>query len=503
MWTATVAATNTWRDVFANPQEPLSDSQSARLSRYALLWSYYTNSAFENLRNWSLYRENYNLYRYTRSIYNPTQRLVDFYVDHIYPGVLSEDGSRLPSGVQLAIPLADDTSDKLKIAISQLWQWSNWQDGCGLMVRYGGAIGSVLVEVMDEVERSKVTANVVYAGHVSEIETDSTGNVQFYALEYQAIDDDEQAYTYRKEVDQESFRTFKNDAPFGFNGQPAEYENPYGFVPAVWIKHINQGGDYGVPALRGSIGKIDELNSLAAHLNDHIHNLIKNPILIGSSGAISSLFKGKAGQATEVQESDTNGRQSQIFLKGPADVGVHKLSGNIDLDKALPYLKELLTEIEHDFPELTFYQELREMSQVTGPAAARLTGDVGNRVVKAAAQYDLQSIKLFQMMTAIAGWRLSTGAWAMVSRQQEKFRPFDLTSYAKGDLDFAIVPRQLITLTETEAIANDKARAEAVNLKADKISDNQWFREMGYSEEDMQLIQSEKASLDVVPLEVQ
>jgi hypothetical protein len=500
MYAATIAATQTWRDVFTNPQQPNVNTHAARRSQYSLLWSYYNNSAFENLSNWASYRQTFGLYRYIRSIYNPTQRLVDFYVDHVYPGVLSEDGSRLPSGVALAIPLADDTDDDLKAAIAQLWQWSNWQDGCGLMVRYGAALGTVLVEVADEVDRSKVTTNVVWPGHVAELDLDSTDNVQGYALEYDAVEEEsDRTYTYRKEVDKESIRTFKDDAPYGYDGNDAVLPNPYGFVPAVWAKHINQGGDFGIPALRGSLGKIDELNSLAAHLNDHIHKLINNPLIIGSSGKIASLFKGRAGQATEIAESDVDGRQSTMLLGGPADVAVHTLSGNVDLDKALPYVKELLSEVEHDFPELSFYQQLREMSQVTGPAAARLTGDVGNRVVKAQAQYDLQSTKLFQMMTAIAGWRLKTGAWQQRTRQQEKFRNYDLTSYAKGDLDFSIMPRPLISQTEAEAIANDKARGEAVNTKADYISENQALRELGYTDEQMKVIQAEKRSVDVIP----
>jgi hypothetical protein len=102
-------------------------------------------------------------------------------------------------------------------------------------------------------------------------------------------------------------------------------------------------------------------------------------------------------------------------------------------------------------------------------------------------------------MTAIAGWRLKTGAWQQRTRQQDKFRNYDLTSYAKGDLDFSIMPRPLISQTEAEAIANDKARGEAVNTKADYISENQALRELGYTDEQMKVIQAEKRSVDVIP----
>jgi len=106
---------------------------------FNFLWACYQNTQFESLSAWAQYRETYQLYRNIRSIYNPTRRLVNFYVAQVYPGVLSEDASKLPDGVQLAIPLSEDTDEGIKSAIAQFWQWSNWQSGNKLMVRYGGA----------------------------------------------------------------------------------------------------------------------------------------------------------------------------------------------------------------------------------------------------------------------------------------------------------------------------------------------------------------------------
>ncbi len=507
---ASLNAVQAFRETFANPEIPTQYSQASRRQLYALLWSYYTNSAFEEMTRWQVYRQTFGLYRYTRSIYNPTQRIVDFYVNHVYPGVLSEDGSRLPAGVQLAIPLADDTDDKLKAAIAQFWQWSNWQEQMGIAVQYAGVTGSALGELADDAERGKVYASITWPGHVEDIELDEAGNIKYYALEYEVVEGDDsrslaRTYIYRKEVDVGSFRFFKDGRPFNY-GQGAEYENPYGFVPAVWFRHANQGSTFGAPAIRGSIGKIDELNSLASHIVDDIHKQINNPLVIGSDNPIVSLFKQNQQnqkKAEELAESDTSGRQATTLLKGAADVKVERLSGNLDLADAMPYLDSIIKEIEHDFPELTFYRELRGMSQVTGPAAARLTGDVGMKVLRAQAGYDQQSIKLFQMAIAIGGWRLARGDWANPSIQQRKFAGFDLMSYKRGQLDFAIMPRPLVPLTEGEQLDNEKKRADVVNAKKDFLDEQQSLIELGYNDEQIAEIERRKRSIDVIPTEQQ
>ncbi len=428
---------------------------------YNLLWSYYNNAMFERIvttagalnsvtfaGGWSIYKQNYNLYRNIRMIYNPTRRLVDFYAGQVYPGVLSEDGLKLPDGVPLAVPFSEDTSKELKSAIAQLWQWSNWQARKSVQVRFSAALGNTLIEISDDVEHGQVAMNVIWPGFVVDLKLDSADNVKSYAMQYLA-QDETGGYLYRKEVDKNEFRYYRNDKPFDYgDGQVAE--NPYGFCPAVWLKHVDIGGQHGSPAIAGSFGKIDELNNLASHFHDQIHKIIGAPALIGSSTSITNISQVlKRVPTSEFVEPATD-QESILLLKGSADSKVSSLAGNLDLVGTLAAMKELLTEIEQDHPELTFYKELRAMSQVTGPAAARLVGDVANRFAEVAAIVDQANVKLFQMAVAIAGFRANSGAWGSLNRQQQKFTPFDLQSYDRGDLDMAIMPRPLLVPTRQE-----------------------------------------------------
>lgn len=453
------------RRVFEDPslahQENLALNQNGM---YTLLWAYYSNEMFERIASvfngnintnwqvaangWQLYKQNYNLYRNIRMIYNPVRRLVNFYAGQVYPGVLSEDGAKLPDGVPLAVPFSEDTDKRLKAAVAQFWQWSNWQARKSVQVRYGAALGSTLIEIVDNLENGTVGADVIWPGFVTDLRLDTADNVKSYALQYMAMED-QQGYIYRKEVDGQSFRYFRDGEPYDY-GSGSVVENPYGFAPATWIKHTDVGGTHGSPVVAGSIGKIDELNNLASHVHDQIHKVIGAPQVMWSDGAIGKLFDTQKRGSTTDFPQQTSDEESILLLKGPANGHVETLAGNLNLADALQIMTMLIGELEQDHPELTFYKELRAMSQVTGPAASRLVGDVNSRFAEASAAYDQANIKLFQMAVAIAGFRANSGAWGPLNHQQQKFLPFNLDSYENGDLDMAIMPRPLLVPTRGE-----------------------------------------------------
>jgi hypothetical protein len=474
MWDASIAGWNAGmyaaRRVFEDPATAhQQETFVQQASEYQLLWAYYNNSMFDRTarfmnswagswqnnrlnpaqNGWSQYKSNYNLYRNIRLVYNPVRRLVDFYAGQVYPGLLSEDGAQLPDGVPLAIPFSEDTDPALKDAIAQFWQWSNWQAKKSVLVRYGASLGSVLVEVIDDVQRGKVVADVVWPGFVRDLQLDSAGNVKFYSLQYQVWNPDDGSYIYRKDVDQNAISYYKDDEPHDY-GYGSVVENIYGFVPATWIKHMDLGADHGSPAIAGSFGKIDELNSLASHVHDQVHKVIGAPLVMWSDGAINSLFNNKARQSTNEFERPATEQENILLLKGPAGGNVSSLAGNLNLGETKAYGDGLLMEIEKDHPELVFYDQLRSMSQVTGPAASRLVGDVASRVVEVQANYDAASMSIFRMAVAMAGFRAQSGAWGALNRQQAKFTPFNLDSFARGDLDMAIIPRPLLVPTKLE-----------------------------------------------------
>lgn len=449
-----------FRRVYADPAQPEGGSVLGLQPYYRLLWSYYDNSAFENLGIWGPYKGQYRLYRQMRLLYNPTRRLCDFYATHVYPGLLTADVAPLDGAVALAVPLAADTNPQIRAALDVLWTWSRWQVNKSVLCRYGAVAGNVLIEAVDDIDAGRVYMNIVWPALVTYLDLDPTGTIRAYVLQYPARDDMGNYYEYRKEVDVGEIRFYKNDKLFDY-GEGESYPNPYGFVPAVWIKHKDLGGNTGAPAIHGSVGKVDELNSLASHIHDQIHKVIGAPIVLSVDGKIGNLL-GTAGQQKRAPTSpyDTTDldREGILMLSAPAGAKVESLAGQLQLHEAAEHLTMLQTEIEADHPEVTMYRQLRSMSQVTGPAASRLMGDVIANVDEAAANYDAGCRHAFAMCLAIAGWRANAGDWGPLGADQTVFTPFGLAEYATGACDARILPRPLIALSEYEALELQQLR---------------------------------------------
>lgn len=416
--------------------------------------AYFTNTAYTDLVAWARYRYDYRLYRHTKPIYNPTNRLVNFYAGVVYPGRLTTDPDRLPDGNRNAMPLdKQTTSQDLQDAFVQLWQWSNWQAKKSVMVRYGAMAGSVLVEVVDDVERGKVYFEVINPRKVSGLVLDAAGNVKAYSLEYDVWDPDEKkAFRYRKEVTSRTIAYFRDGEPWNRPGVPSVLYHPYGFAPAVWAKHNDIGSAFGTPCIFGSIPKIDEINSLLSHVNDHVHKIVEAPKVLWGGDTVQDVLLGN-------EDSYTNGLLEKIkILIGDPGGSATDLVGDLGLDKAMLVGQEMIAEVEKDHPELQMWGKVREMQAVSGVAIMRMMGDVVALVDEAAANYDQQVIKLHQMAVAIAGFRLRDGYWPNPNRQQQRFKNFTLDSYFRGDLDFDIMPRPLIVPTALEVIETERAR---------------------------------------------
>ena len=427
-------------------------------------WAYYDNSAFEDQPAWAAYKATYRLYRQIRSLYNPTRRLVDFYVSAVYPGTLTRDGAPLPDGVPIAIPLAPDTDPALRAACGQLWSWSRWQSGKSVFVRFGAVCGSVLIEVCDEVDDGCVRIAPVWPGLLDDLALDDDGSVAHYTLSYRATDEQGTPYTFRKEVDAQQIRTYQDGVPTGSDGNPASYPNPYGFVPAVWCKHRDLGTTWGAPAMHGSYGKVDELNSLASHVHDQVHKVIGAPAVLAGDGGIAPLLGKQQKDGKRPPQSDwadplDADREGVLLLRAPAGTTVHPLVGDLNLGEAAATMAMLQTEIESDHPELAMYRELRAMSQITGPAANRVMGDTAGLLQEAQANYDLATSTICCMAVAIGGWRAARGDWGeTLTPQQAVFAPFTLDEFRAGALSLDIMPRPLVPATDLE-------RLEAMQLR--------------------------------------
>jgi hypothetical protein len=339
-------------------------------------------------------------------------------------------------------------------------------------VREAAILGTTFVEIVDDMERRKVYPEIVPLEKVADVTLDATGNVKAYELAYRALDKDGNAYDYRKTVDRDRIVEYRDRSVI------ASDPNPYGFAPAAWVKHRNTAGVFGAPAIAGVIPKIDEINRLATSVHNYIGLLQGQPVVFWGKSAPKPITKGGVSDDAGVGAASETIR----WLHGmDPDGRVENMMQAVPVDGAGVRIDKLMEEIEADLPELTLDRELRSMSNVTGPGADRMMGDVRGRFDEVQANADAGTIKIIQMSVAIGGWRLNSGAWgprSKLTRQQQKFADYDLDSYSAGLLDVSLLPRPLVPSTEQERLMALQMRKETAGLP-----DNEIRRMLGYSTE--------------------
>lgn len=460
LWTRMKAAMIAARRAFADPRVVTAGSPAgagSRLTVYDERWAYAVSSAFDDLNEWAPRLTAYGLYAKTRGYYNPWGRLAQFYTSQVYPGFVPQGDGGVPRGARDALPFAPDMSPELRAAVLQIAQWSNWPTAKHLLVRLAASVGDCLVEVVDDLDRQKVGLRVWWPGYVPEFDLDPYGNLTRYVLEYDSWDSErKERFVYRIETTKTEIRSTRDGLPWSMDEDvPPTRPNPYGFAPACWVRHRLNGSPYGEPCLQGA-PKMDLLNSNVSRIWDYVKTRIKAPYGIAATFDTEGLGPvDVAGQRTGAAADEFGmvggGDTDEVFLMElPPDARGVPLYGSIDPWQSIELIDRTLTEIENDNPELAAWNKLREMSSVSGVAIERALGDATGRLYEAQSTYDTQVVKAFQMAAAIAGWRVRIGSWDRRDVARQKFQPFDLDSYGRGDLDFALLPRPLTPATETE-----------------------------------------------------
>jgi hypothetical protein len=343
-----------------------------------------------------------------------------------------------------------------------------------------------LVEIVDDVASGKIRSKVWFPSYVVKIDlgTNGAGDVKGYCLEYKVEDTyNNESYIFRREVTKETIKYFKDNQPYDYNGQGAVVRNPYGFVPAVWVRHTNVGEDYGQPAIGAVLGKIDEQNDLASRVHDRLALITNSPVVIASGGTSGDLDDINTTEKKSTSE-DLTARGKIPIIEAPEGTKLDALP--LEVGPVLDFMRESTKEIEKDLIELTVYDKMRDMSTLTGQAATKAVKDVEKKVKSVQGNYDEQLEKLFQMVLTIGGWRANSGAWGpkeKLTPQQKLFLPFNLDSYDKGDVPVVIVAREFTITPEADKWTAEKTMVDAMFIKEQLgIPAEVIYQEMGYTE---------------------
>lgn len=433
--------------------------------RYTERWLLYKGELFLDAYRNNPYKADPRVYRNISLLWNHTSRVVDFYPTMVYQGALR------PEPESGAIPIKPDPDltkaqvDNLMRAINVLEQKWNWQQQMVIRPKLGAALGDVLTELIDDADRRFPYPKVWWPGYVKAIELDYVGNVRSYTLEYDITEKDDrgdeiESYTFRKEVDADTFRYFKDDKPFDYYGEGAVVRNIYGFVPAIWDRHIIGLGARGDAATDVSRQALFNLNSLFSHSRDFQHKAFIAPIIV--RGKIT-----KAKQTTidmSVPQEPSAMAQSLNVLESEGDAGIEQAT--FDIGQTIAELELMRDGILATHPEATFFQKLADQSHVTGPGADKIIMPVKGLVEHARNSYDPNTVHLFQMAISMCGMRVANGDWSYepvpgipgarrkreLDKSRKAFAPFTLESYKRGEMDFTIADRDIVPPSQAERV---------------------------------------------------
>lgn len=455
--------------------------------RYAVLEAYYDNEMYQLINGTIQNAKALNgLYRNIRPIHNPMRRAVDVYPGHIYPGAFTADGLPLPDGTPSCVPFASDTPEELRLAASALLGWANWKSERYAFARQLALLGDVFGEIQIDYERGKVYPRFHHPSFVTNTEWNGSGDVIMYRLDIPMYDDvRKKAFKWGKVVTKETITTLFNGEPFGYDGQPAESDNPFGFCFAAWGQFRNVGGQHGASLLDGVRPKIDELNHIVSAMDDYIGKFANQGIVFKTDKPMKDISAFTPGVNTASQTNPQAKRQEIQYLKGPADLTIDRLIENLGLEEANPRVLSLIKEIEADLPEATMEERISEHPQVSGVALRMMFPGIERRIMEAQGNADAVLVKLTQMGISIGGHLARTKQWgASLTDTQKLFLPFDLTSYDRGQLDFTLQPRPLFGESSMERI---QKAAAMESLKTPTA-----MRMAGLGEDDIKVLVSEQ-----------
>ncbi len=413
----------------------------ARQMRYALLWSLYENTAYRSIHSWATaYKSTFGVYKHARNLYNPAYRLGEFWKTHLWGGALD-----LEEGRGGALPVAA-RYEPVRKAIAQIWRWSNWAIKKDVCTLWGAVLGDVAIRVIDDTERRKTYLEPVHPATLADVQMDPFGNVKAYTIQETrphpagAHGGAPQTVTYTETAergagDEVIFRTYLNGQPYPWNGQAAEWVEPYGFIPLVVIQHNNVGLDWGWSELHPALAKIREVDDLASMLTDQIRLTVKAPWLISGVDKVQKPILISGRDSTDSIPEPGREETMMLFAKDPQSKA-QALIADLDIDGVLAHIEALVRELERDYPELRF-DNLRLTGTVSGRTLEVARQPVETKALQRRALYDDALVRAQNMAVAIAGHR-------------RQIDGFDLGSYARGRLDHSIGSRPVFDVAQAD-----------------------------------------------------
>lgn len=443
-----------------------ADIEAAQIiaDRYALLGAFYSGS-WRNDPRWPWPQVSDNVYRGGRQVVKATAAIIDVYEQLTWRRATGSDGGVLPDGTRGALPLVGRTGAKatdeavLRAFYENFEMWS-FRSQMGLIPKTAAIFGDALVELIDDYPRGAVRLNIMYPGYAPDVDLvlDHEDHIKQYAVEFDVDIPESKAfgrvqkaeqYRYRKEVDGEAFRYYREGKPYRYPWlESAVVPNPYGFVPAVWFRHEKiAGSNRGIGAYEKTLLQAVEINGTLSSAIDQLRLQLGAPVgvidgMFGVGGQTLTMPPGLNATLTAGSDAIEQARRDaaqNLNLISMGEKGKF-VTVEFDLGETHQMMTFLYERLVAENPEAELASKLFGLTQATGPGMQRILSPIVGRITRVQDLHDPRLLDLQRMSTAIMGYRLKNNdiPKALVNARPARFQPFapfDLSSYGQGLLE--------------------------------------------------------------------
>lgn len=399
----------------------------------------------------------------SKPLRNPINRLVEFYVDHVWPGNIE---------AAHALHVGEDVKNgsNLYDAIEQIWEWSNWEARKSLAIRMFALKGDMFIKIVarsplfadNEAAPDRVTFQLIDAANVTDFDVDEMNVVTFIRLDIPSTertnDGETEEFTYTEVWNRDGMRAWRHDSGEAVDlmslGAPQEEMTLEeaglpGLLPFVRAPFRDVGAARGHNAFWAAIEKIDEASNLATRLHRDVFRA-------GPLWAVENQGKDAEGRPLPPPRLSGEGQLSstEIELGGERMLSVSGtlkcLIPSINFGGMLDILEAQMIEIMEDLPELKYYRVTEPGSQVATATVRLLLSPAVKRVLEARSNADhgLYRANLLALLMA-------------QSLGLPGFTEADIGTYANGDFEHWFDDREVIHMSEDERAASEKLKAEA------------------------------------------
>lgn len=335
---------------------------------------------------------------------NPANRVVEFYATKLCPGSLP-----------MALPLVAENK-KIIQPIQQIWTWSNWAAKKQVAARWMPLFGDLFIKIATTPDKKRVYWQLVKPEKVYDFDVDDRGYVTSMRIHTPIKLGENMPGLHIEYWDKTQYREWQVEATATNEeieqlGAPMK-TIPYtdwgiDFPPIVHAKFRDVGYKRGVGCFVHAMDKIDEANRMATRLHQLLFRYNKATWAVSANSVDSSgrplppptVKRVDSGTAVSVPTAtDIN---DDDFFSLPGMSTIQSLSPGIAWGDALAVLNAQLTEIEHDLPELAYYN-LRDKSDLSGKAVRLLLSDAFDRATEARGNFEQALIRADQISLTIA-----------------------------------------------------------------------------------------------------